>query len=82
MFALKTHIDNVEAKYSATSCSNTTLRTDLSAAIAQRKVAEQAQRNAEEAQKAAEEKLKEVESGSQIVRADLQESKSKCHQAL
>jgi chromosome segregation ATPase len=80
IFALKTHTDNIEAKYSATSCSNTTLRADLSAATAQRKVAEQAQRGAEEAQKAAEEKLKEVESGSQIVRADLQESKSKCHE--
>jgi hypothetical protein len=70
MFALKTHTDNVEAKYSATSCSNTTLGADLSAATAQRKVAEQAQRNAEEAQKAVEEKLKEVESGSQVARAD------------
>jgi hypothetical protein len=42
MFALKTHTDNVEAKYLATSCSNTTLQADLSATIAQRKVAEQA----------------------------------------
>jgi chromosome segregation ATPase len=79
MFVLKTHTDNVEAKYSATSCSNTTLRADLSPVTAQRKVAEQAQRSAEEAQKAAEEKLKEVESGSQA-RADLQEAKSKCHE--
>jgi chromosome segregation ATPase len=42
MFALKTHTDNVEVKYSATSCSNTTLRADLSAATTQRKVVEQA----------------------------------------
>jgi hypothetical protein len=79
MFTLKTHTDNVEARYSATSCSNTTLRADMSAVTAQRKVAEQAQRSAEEAQNAAEEKLKEVESGSQIARADLQMVKSKCH---
>jgi chromosome segregation ATPase len=80
MFALKTHTDNVEAKYSATSCSNTTLRADLSAATVQRKIAEQARRNAEEAQKAVKEKLKEVESGSQVAQADLQEAKSKCHE--
>jgi chromosome segregation ATPase len=79
MFALKTHTDNVEAKYSATSCSNTTLRADLSAVTGQRKIAEEARRNAEEAQKVAEEKLKEVELGSQIAQADLQEAKSKCH---
>lgn len=79
MFALKTHTDNVEEKYSATSCSNTTLRADLSAATAQRRVTEQVQRNAEEAKKAAKEKLKEVESGSQVARADLQKAKSKCH---
>jgi chromosome segregation ATPase len=80
MFALKSHTDNVEARYSATSCSNTTLRADLSAATAQRKVVEQAQRIAEEAQRAAEEKLKEVQSGSQIAREDLQKAKSKCHE--
>jgi hypothetical protein len=80
MFALKTHTDNVKAKYSATSCSNTTLRADLSVVTAQRKVVEQAQQSAKEARKAAEEKLKEVESGSQIARADLQEAKSKCHE--
>jgi hypothetical protein len=80
MFALKAHTDNVEARYSATSCSNTTQRADLSATTAQRKVAEQAQRSAEEAEKAAEEKLKEVESGSQIARADLEKAKSKCHE--
>jgi len=79
MFPLKTHTDNVEAKYSATSCSNTTLRADLSAVTGQRKIAEEARRNAEEAQKVAEEKLKEVELGSQIAQADLQEAKSKCH---
>jgi hypothetical protein len=28
LFALKTHVDNVEAKYSATSCSNTLLRAE------------------------------------------------------
>jgi chromosome segregation ATPase len=80
MFALKTHTDNVEAKYSAISCSNTTLQANMSAATTQSKVAEQAQRSTEEAQKAAEEKLKEVELGLQIARADLQEAKSKCHE--
>jgi hypothetical protein len=80
MFALKSYTDNVEERYSATSCSNTTLRADLSAATAQRKVVEQAQRTAEEAQRAAEEKLKEVESGSQIAQEDLQKAKSKCHE--
>jgi Skp family chaperone for outer membrane proteins len=32
VFALKIHVDNVEAKYVATSCSNTLLRADLSTA--------------------------------------------------
>jgi hypothetical protein len=43
MFTLKTHTDNVEAKYSVTSCSNTTLRADLSAVTAQRKIGGQAE---------------------------------------
>jgi chromosome segregation ATPase len=77
MFAPKTHTDNVETKYLATSCSNTTLRADLSAATAQRKIAKLARRNAEEAQKATEEKLKEVELGLQVAQAYLQEVKSK-----
>jgi len=65
MFALKTHTDSVESRYSATSCSNTVLRADLSATTAQKRVAEEARRVVEEAQQAAEKKLKEVESGLQ-----------------
>jgi chromosome segregation ATPase len=77
MFALKTHTDGVEARYSATSCSNTVLRAYLSAAAAQKRVSEEARRVAEEAQQAAEEKLQEVESSLQASQADLQKAKSK-----
>jgi len=84
LFALKVHTDTVQARYSATSCSNTVLRADLSAAKAQRRIAEDAQREAEEAQstaeeklKALEEKLKEVELGLQATQADLQKAKLK-----
>jgi hypothetical protein len=40
IFALKTHTNSVEARYLATSCSNTVLRTDLSAGVAQKRVAQ------------------------------------------
>jgi hypothetical protein len=52
VFALKIHTNNVKANYLATSCSNTVLRADLSAAAAQRRVTEEARRGAEEAQQA------------------------------
>jgi chromosome segregation ATPase len=84
LFALKAHTDNVEARYSATSCSNTVLRADLSAAKAQRRIAEDARQETEEAQstaeeklKAVEEKLKEVELGLQAAQAELQKPKLK-----
>lgn len=84
LFALKAHTDAVEARYSATSCSNTALRADLSAAKAQRRVAEDARREAEEAMgtaedklKALEEKLKEAELGLQATQTDLQKTKLK-----
>jgi chromosome segregation ATPase len=72
LFALKAHTDAVEARYSATSCSNIALRADLSAAKAQRRIAEDARREAKEAKgtageklKALDEKLKEAELGLQ-----------------
>jgi len=80
LFALKAHTDNVEARYSATSCSNIVLRADLIAAKAQRRIAEDARRGAEEAQSVVEEKLKEVELGLQAAQADLQEAKLKSHE--
>jgi len=62
VFAVKIHGDNVEAKYAATSCSNTVLRADLSTTAAQRRIAKAARRVTEESQRAAEEKSKEAES--------------------
>jgi hypothetical protein len=55
VFALKIHADNIEAKYAVTSCSNTVLRTNLSAVAKQRRIAEEARRIAKESQRAAEE---------------------------
>jgi len=77
LFALKAHTDNVEARYSATSCSNTVLQADLSAVKAQKRIAEDARWCAEETHSAAEEKLKKVELGLQAAQADLQEAKLK-----
>jgi len=48
VFTLKIHTDNVEVKYSATLCSNTVLRADLSATAAKTRDTEEAQRGAEE----------------------------------
>jgi chromosome segregation ATPase len=56
LFALKAHVDNVEAKYSAKSSSNTLLQADLSV-VAEHK------RTAEEARQVAKEKLKEAKLG-------------------
>jgi hypothetical protein len=50
VFAVKIHGDNVEAKYAATSCSNTVLRADLSTTAAQRRIAKEARRVTEESQ--------------------------------
>jgi len=80
IFALKTHTNSVEARYLATSCSNTVLRADLSAGVAQKRVAKEAWRVAKEAQQAAEEMLQEAESGLQASQADLQKAKSKFHE--
>jgi hypothetical protein len=50
VFAVKIHGENVEAKYAATSCSNTVLRADLSTTAAQRRIAKEARRVTEESQ--------------------------------
>ncbi len=63
MLEFKILFNNVEAKYSDISSSNTLLRAELGIVVGQKKATKEVQKVTKEAQRAAEEKLKEAESG-------------------